>query len=55
MQLTTAIEHLERVISARSDRDAVCADLTDALRASKELSALLAAGDADLAGRLAAA
>ena len=55
MQLTAAIERLERVVSTRSDRDAVCDDLTAALRASKELSSFLAAADADLAARLAAA
>ena len=55
MQLAAAIERLERVVSTRSDSDAVGDDLTAALRASKELGSFLAAADADLAGRLAAA
>ena len=55
MQLTAAIERLEQVVATRSDRDAVCDDLTAALRASTELGAFLAAADADLASRLAAA
>jgi hypothetical protein len=54
MQLTAAIERLERVVATRSDRDAVGDDLTAALRASTELGAFLAAADADLAMRLAA-
>jgi len=55
MKLTAAIERLERVITTRADDDAVCNDLTAAMRASKQLGAFLAAADADLAGRLAAA
>lgn len=55
MELAAAIERLERVVSTRADSAALGDDVTDALRASKELSAFLAASDADLAGRLAAA
>ena len=53
--MRSAIERLERVVSTRADADAVGDDLTAALRASNELRAFLAAAEADLAGRLAAA
>ena len=53
MRLGSAVDRLERVVSTRADADAVGEDLTAALRASKELSAFLAAAEADLVGRLA--
>jgi hypothetical protein len=53
MQLTAAIERLERVISVRSDVDAVADSVTAALASTRELVAFLAAAEADLVGRVA--
>ena len=54
MDLTAAIERLERVVAVRADAAAVCDDLSAALCASNELRSFLAAADADLSRRLAA-
>jgi hypothetical protein len=53
VKLTAAIERLEQMCSVRADTSAVPADLTAALSSAAELRAFIAAGEADLARRLA--
>ena len=55
MQLTGAIECLERITAVRADASAVAAELTEALRSTSQLRSFLASAEADLARRLAAA
>ena len=53
MKLTAAIERLEQMCAVRADTSALPADLTTALSRAAELRAFIAAGEADLARRLA--
>jgi len=53
VKLTAAIERLEQMCTVRADTSALPADLTTALSSAAELRAFIAAGEADLARRLA--
>ena len=55
MKLIGAIERLEQMCSVRADTSALPADLTGALSSAAALRAFIAAGEADLARRLAEA
>jgi len=55
MESAAAIERLEQMCTVRSDASASPADLTAALSRAAQLRAFIAAGEADLARRLAAA
>jgi hypothetical protein len=54
MQLSAVVERVERISAVRSDLAADVAAMESALRASTELKAWLAAGDAEIGSRLSA-